>query len=461
MTNPKFWNRLLSSIEEGLVVPVLGAQMLSGENNMDALQVKVAKRVLESYGRDPDSELPLPLFRELNEAVSRLLQDDCNLQDLYTDIHDAITSLAKDQPIPEALTRLAAISHFKLFVTLTPDDLFARCLRKRCAVNEIVYAPKLPTSEGCDLPTDWLSRHGEVQLLYLFGKSRAAPMFAIHDEDILEYAHNIIARGSHAPLRFLGELQQRSLLLIGCNFPEWLSRFFLRLTNQSRLSDRQRRREWLIEELRPESGLVHFLKSYSRETEILSEMPPSAFVAELHERWQARNGGSDAFVAISSPIETVPRGTVFFISYCRSTDMSKALKLYDCLINQGVTQNEIWFDKSVIEPGQDFRQRILEGVRNCSYFLPLISHEADALHEKFFYREWTEAVERSKAIQGKTFIVPIILDEDYKPEAYARVPQAWKANLDFGHAPAGDPDDRTTARLVKLVRAERRLKLGA
>lgn len=41
-------------------------------------------------------------------------------------------------------------------------------------------------------------------------------MFAIHDENILEYVHNIIARGSHAPIKFFSELQQRNLLLIGC-----------------------------------------------------------------------------------------------------------------------------------------------------------------------------------------------------------------------------------------------------
>jgi hypothetical protein len=188
-------------------------------------------------------------------------------------------------------------------------------------------------------------------------------------------------------------------------------------------------------------------------------LSPADFVAELHERWLARNRGSDASGAAASPIETVPRGTIFFISYCRSTDQPKAIKLYESLLSQGVAQNEIWFDKNVIEPGQDFRQRILEGVRNCRYFLPLISRVADSLSEKFFYREWAEATDRSKGIQGKTFIVPIILDEEYNLEVYARVPQDWKDKLDFGHAPAGNPDNRTTAVLVELVRAERRLQL--
>jgi len=95
-----------------------------------------------------------------------------------------------------------------------------RSLCRRCAVREVVHSPNLPTSEGRDLPRDWNDTRGEAHLLYLFGKARSAPMFAIHDEDLLEYAHNVITRGSHVPSGFLDELQQRNLLLVGCNFPD-------------------------------------------------------------------------------------------------------------------------------------------------------------------------------------------------------------------------------------------------
>ena len=44
---------------------------------------------------------------------------------------------ASNYAIPEPIRQLAEIADFRLFVTLTPDDLLARSLRKRCAVNEI------------------------------------------------------------------------------------------------------------------------------------------------------------------------------------------------------------------------------------------------------------------------------------------------------------------------------------
>lgn len=452
--NERSWERLLKSIEDGLVVPVLGPQVLIRQNG-DSMQAQIARQLVEFYGDDSGSDT-LPPFRELNAVVARLKQNH-PIQDLYGDIHDAIEKLMPKNAadIPQSVKQIATITHFRLFVTLTPDDLLARSLRTRCAVNEIIHSPYLPTSEGSDLPIDWLSHPGEVYLLYLFGKSRPAPMFAIHDEDLLEYVHNIIARGSHVPVKFFDELQQRNLLLIGCNFPEWLSRFFLRLTNQKRLSDTQRKREWLVEALQPEEGLIYFLKSYSASTEVLSDISPAAFIAELHQRWLARNGAAPEIGATPAQAEIIPRNTLFFVSYCRAPDLPAATKLVESLKSVGVAENEIWFDKSEIEPGQEFRERILDGIRSCRYFVPLISSAADQLDEKFFRREWNEAIDRNKSIQGRTFVVPIIVDHAYDPESYVRVPREWKDILHFGHAPMGQPDEQTSALLKKLIRTER------
>jgi hypothetical protein len=284
------WKRLLGQIRDGFVVPIVGCRLLVDADGKSCLQARVAKQVLAANGQKLEDET-LPPFRELNEAVTHLRQKGPGkLQDIYADVDEAIRGVtgADDFVVPTPIRQLAEITGFRLFVTLTLDDLLARSLRRRHAVNEIIHSPKLPTSERKDLPQDWSERRGEVQLLYLLGKSRPAPMFAIHDEEVLEYAHNVIARGSQVPTVFIGELQQRNLLLIGCNFPDWLSRFFLRATRQSRLgSQAEDRREWFVEPLKPEESLTCFLQSYSKDTEILADSAPMDFVAELHRRWMA------------------------------------------------------------------------------------------------------------------------------------------------------------------------------
>ena len=182
--NDSAWSRLLDKIEESNVVPIVGARLLLGADGQTSLQEQIAKRLLQDY--DKSSDVPLPRFRELNEVVSMLRRSGAEQQDLYDYVHGAIRTVLHPPepgalpPIPAAIRQLAQISGFRLYVTLTPDDLLAQSLREQRAVNEIIHSPNLPTSEANDLPTDWKSRSGEVQLLYLFGKSRSAPMFAIH-----------------------------------------------------------------------------------------------------------------------------------------------------------------------------------------------------------------------------------------------------------------------------------------
>lgn len=453
------WKRLLGQIRDGFVVPIVGCRLLVDANGKSDLQAKVAKQVLAAHGQKPDDDT-LPPFRELNEAVTRVRENgSAKLQDIYADVDEAIRGVtgAEDFVIPTPILHLAEITGFCLFVTLTPDDSLARSLRRHRAVNEIVHSPKLPTSERKDLPHDWTERRGEVQLLYLLGKSRPAPMFAIHDEDVLEYAHNVISRGSQVPTSFIAELQQRNLLLIGCNFPDWLSRFFLRATRQSRLgSQAEDRREWLVEPLKPEESLTCFLRSYSKDTEILSEAEPMHFVAELHRRWMAEYR-VDQRPPVSSTGGSMPSQAMFFISYSRKTDLTRAESLYQALLKLGVMESEVWFDRQNIEPGQDLRLRILDGIRHCRYFLALLSYEGDRREEAFVFDEWQEANVRMKSM-NREFVFPVIVDAEYDPMRYTARPVLdgdW-ARLLFCHAPEGVPDAPMTAKLTHLLRQARR-----
>lgn len=446
------WNRLLAMMRDGTVVPVIGSRlMIDAEGN--SVQARIAAKLLADFDVDVP-EGGLTRFREVNEAVA-LLKDKVDPQDLYFPIYQAIVGLQK-QGIPESIRKLAQISDFKLIVTLTPDDLLARALQaENRAINEVVHSPKLPTDQGADLPIDWQQRGGAVQLLYLFGKARPSPLFAIHDEDLLEYAHNVIAGGSHAPKAFLGALQDRNLLLVGCNFPDWLSRFMLRATRRGRLADHQGGRGWLIEPLGREDPFIGFLGKYSPAISALTSTEPAQFVDELHARWMAEHLPDSGVPPV--PAEpTTPESAMFFISYSRNTDLARALKLYEVLKGLGVAESEIWFDRETLEPSDLFKQRILDGIRNCRYFLPLISHEATDRERAFVFREWNEATCMLPEL-NRTYLVPLVVDPENEPGTYRQVSvQAWvERGINFGHAPDGMPDVTVADFLKKLVRAAR------
>jgi len=455
----ELWESLMGKIREGSVVPIIGTRLLVGADGQSSLQSQIAARLMRDCCKDA-GEVSLPPFRELNEAVSQLKLKKIDEKDidLYERVFLAITAVtgAKDFTIPVPIRQLAEIADFRLFVTLTPDDLLVRSLREHYGVNEIVHVPSQKSDKREDLARGWEKKKGEVNVLYLFGKARREAMFAIHDEDVLEYAHNIIARPEAVPI-FRAELRQRNLLLIGCNVPDWLGRFFLRLTNEKRLSETDKRR-WVIDPLQPQENLTCFLESYSRNTKILSETSPTQFVCELHRRWMAEHGGVGQEAAQTAH-EAAPRRTMFFISYSRKTDLPFAERLYQSLLGLGVADSEVWFDRKTLEPGQDFQRGILDGIHSCRYFLPLLSRATNQRDKAFVFTEWDEATECRKAVNSGDFIFPVIVDADFAPECYTGNKSVWQwqnnLSLDFAHAPEGQPDDRLKKKLKELVRDAR------
>ena len=56
-------------------------------------------------------------------------------------------------------------------------------------------------------------------ILYLFGKAAVPPVFAVHDEDVLEFLYGLQAGLGQTPKRFFSAIRGANLLLIGCHFP--------------------------------------------------------------------------------------------------------------------------------------------------------------------------------------------------------------------------------------------------
>jgi hypothetical protein len=74
--------------------------------------------------------------------------------------------------------------------------------------------------------------------------------------------------------------------------------------------------------------------------------------------------------------------------------------------------------------------------------------------------EWREALERSKKIVGRKFIVPVVVDADYQGnlQRYRSLVDEFPAfqALHFGRAPGGQQDEELRQTLVTEIRAMRR-----
>ncbi|MDE2052911.1 MAG: toll/interleukin-1 receptor domain-containing protein, partial [Gammaproteobacteria bacterium] len=149
-----------------------------------------------------------------------------------------------------------------------------------------------------------------------------------------------------------------------------------------------------------------------------------------------------------------PRPTVF-LSYA-SEDRRAAQLIRDALPGLGL---EAWYDESDLVGGDAWDQKIRRQIRECDYFMPVISVHTEARHEGYFRREWRLAVERTLDMaDDHVFLLPVVIDGT--AEAGARVPEKFRA-VQWLRLPQGQPTAALEALCRRLVSGEGSPRPGA
>ncbi|MBI3350119.1 MAG: toll/interleukin-1 receptor domain-containing protein [Burkholderiales bacterium] len=443
----EFWDDLLAFIEERRVVPIVGADLATMPDGMP-LREHLALRLAERLRVNDDTPAP----HSLNDVVCAYVSRRGRREDVFP----RLRTLAKEvvaEP-PPALVSLARISDFNLFVTLGFDSLLVDALNRERFGSEprtqhIGYSPQRPA----DLPAPQEALVDPV-VYALLGRVSAAPDYVITDEDLLEFL-SALQSDSRRPNLLFDALQSSHLLMIGCNFPDWLARFFIRITKNRPLSVQRSEAEFVVEErLTDDRSLVVFLEHFSYGTRIVP-MAPTTFVAELERRWLARRRPGPAAPAITGrePEADAPHSPIF-LSYARD-DSEAAERLYRRLDALGL---DVWYDRDRLESGDAYEQKIRRQVRSCAFFVALISRRAEQREEGFFRREWRQAEERMRGIADHVpFVLPVAVDDvntrgDGIPEPFRKL--HW-ARLEGGVA---TPEFET--RIVQLVREHSKRRRG-
>jgi hypothetical protein len=137
-----------------------------------------------------------------------------------------------------------------------------------------------------------------------------------------------------------------------------------------------------------------------------------------------------------------------FLSYA-SADREAARVLKDALPGLGL---EVWYDESDLGGGEAWDQKIRRQIRECDYFMPLISAQTEARHEGYFRREWRLAVERTLDMaDDHAFLLPVVLDDT--SQTGARVPEKF-LSIQWVRVPGGQPNAALQALCRRLVSGE-------
>jgi hypothetical protein len=143
-----------------------------------------------------------------------------------------------------------------------------------------------------------------------------------------------------------------------------------------------------------------------------------------------------------------PRAPTVFLSYA-SEDREAARVLRDALPTFGL---EVWYDESELGGGEIWDQKIRKQIRECDYFMPLISAQTEARHEGYFRREWRLAVERTLDMaDDHAFLLPVVIDDT--SQTGARVPEKF-LSIQWVRAPGGQPNAALQSLCKRLVSGE-------
>ena len=134
-----------------------------------------------------------------------------------------------------------------------------------------------------------------------------------------------------------------------------------------------------------------------------------------------------------------------FLSYA-SEDREAARSIGDALTSCGL---EAWLDQSELGGGDAWDQKIRKQIRECDYFMPIISARTEARPEGYFRREWRFAVERTLDMaDDHLFLLPVVIDDTV--EAQARVPDKFLA-VQWLRLPGGRPTTALEALCRRIV----------
>jgi TolB-like protein len=138
-------------------------------------------------------------------------------------------------------------------------------------------------------------------------------------------------------------------------------------------------------------------------------------------------------MAASQPTDDPRPKPSVFLSYA-SEDRQLVHAIRDALPGLGL---DVWYDESELGGGEAWDQKIRRQIRECDFFMPVISARTEARAEGYFRREWRFAVERTLDMaDDHVFLVPVVIDGTVGETA--RVPEKF-LTVQWSRLPDGKP----------------------
>lgn len=398
------WNTLLDLIEKGHVVPIIGEELLKEDMYADrTLYTELVEGLAKQCG-----------ITEEGMTFSRLVYHN-NFKSKVRSSHGIYSILSEilersSLKVPEILKKLLSIRKFTLVLTTTFDPIVENAMKELWSAESVRVLNFCNDPASNDDITDEVAE-SRPTVYYVFGKAQSKrESFVVTEEDLLTFSRSWLMEGYH-PKRLSNVLSGKYLLILGCNYPNWLFRFFWLSMKQNIKT----KNPGMLADSKADQGIIDFLNR----SEAFVQKDVYRFIIELVERWEKRVKNT----------ALPPTYVDVFISYPHE-DFEYALQIKAALEEQGVT---VWMDKKQLKWTEDFRSKIKGAIEKARIFLPVLSKTIMAsvnLHDpnRYFRVEWSYAVETARYRTGLDFIAPVCVGGFDMHDGKACIPDFIKRN---------------------------------
>ncbi len=404
------WELLLEAIDNKRVVPIIGDEFFYIIENGEKISVNdfLIEKLSEKF-RVKSEHVD---FTSISDAIE--LENFMNYKirfiNAQTDIYYEIHQLLQTQKIHvhESLKQLLKLNRFPLILTTS----FIPRLDTLLEQGECRYV-SLSYNRSADSDIKPTMIHGENPIIYhLFGNcSKIRKSYMVTEEDLLEYMH--LWHESEARPPYLTKyLSNKFLMVLGCNYPNWLFRFFWHsIRNFSLIPQPDNDNKIMevmqaivsVDKVRDDADLERFLSRIHTSVYQCSE----EFIRELTLHWNDYASNADTNdVQTQEERKSAIEGIDVFISYA-SEDREDVRHLAETLKSLGAT---VWFDERDLTLSDKYEDEIREAINKAKRFMPVLSHTTMKQEPRFFRKEWAIAHKVLDDRFGLPFFAPVIID---------------------------------------------------
>ena len=421
------WDELLDLIAEKKLTPVLGKEMYTFKDGdkLAPLDNYLSQKILELH------KIPDRNAFSLSEAVNYLENEkEIKTMDIIRKLKSIVKDINFELPVLSEFLNITNLNYFintAVYNTVLENKIYEARKQK---TNSFNFSINEELSKCPDL-----KNLTEPFVFNVFGSLLNTVDPALSEEDLLEYTGSFKEKMSSDP-NIVNALKNKSLLFLGCSFPDWMVRFALRLISNEPLHEWGSKRTIIVvndpSDLRNEQN--SFLKNYDV---ITYEGSTSEFVNELSSQWKKRNPLAEKTKSI-------------FLSYTRA-DMQAVENLKKRI--EQIGNISCWYDKRELEPGDDWREKIVVKIRTADLFMPLISANSLEHEDGYVQKEWSQGtnewVFRNADKKADKYLIPVIIDDS---KAYGeKIAKHFDSKINFTKVPQGNPDAEFLEDIKKIL----------